>query len=273
MTKLVISIVLYSSDMELLSEVIASLSQACKHTSRTRVLACTLDLVNNNPNDENKEAIWALARCKSTAHLDVMFIDAGSNGGYGAGNNISIRRHKDADYHLVLNPDALVQDDAISSALAFLESNLDVGMLTPKVKGLDGAMHYLCKQNPTLLDMFIRSLSSSLLNRLFQKRNYRYEMRDQNYLDVIKPIPYPTGCFMLFRRTILDRIGGFDEDYFLHYEDADMGRQLSQISQVAYVPNVVVFHKWSRDTHRSWRMRWITIKSGLRYWRKWGGVF
>ncbi len=273
MTKLAISVVLYSSDMALLSEVIDSLSKACIHTSRTCALFCALDLVNNKPDEEDKEAISTLARSSSTGHFSVAFIDAGVNGGYGAGNNISIRRHKDADYHLVLNPDALIQVDALTNALAYLESNLDVGLLTPQVKGLDGAMHHLCKRSPTLLDMFIRSVSSPLLNRLFLQRNFRYEMRDQDYLGVIKPVSYPTGCFMLFRRSVLDRIGGFDEGYFLHYEDADIGRSVSQVSQTAYVPNVVVLHKWSRDTHKSWRMRWITIKSGLRYWRKWGGVF
>ena len=273
MTKLAVSVVLYSSDMVLLNEVIDSLSKACMHASRACELTCALDLVNNKPDDEHKEAISTLARSAATEHLSVAFIDAGVNGGYGAGNNISIRRHKDADYHLVLNPDVLIQEDALTNALAYVESNLDVGLLTPQVKGLDGMMHHLCKRNPTLLDMFIRSISSPLLNRLFLKRNFRYEMREYDYLDVIRPVPYPTGCFMLFRRSILDRIGGFDESYFLHYEDADVGRQISQVSEAAYVPSVVVLHKWSRDTHKSWRMRWITINSGLRYWRKWGGVF
>ena len=121
--------------------------------------------------------------------------------------------------------------------------------------------------------MFLRSVSLSLLNRLFEGRNARYEMRDQDYDDVVRPVPYPTGCFMLFRRSVLDRIGGFDEGFFLHYEDADIGRRLSQVSAAAYVPSVSVLHKWSRDSHKSWRMRWVTIRSGLRYWRKWGGVW
>lgn len=273
MTTLSISVVLYSSDMALLNEAIDSLSKACSHAARTSTLTCTLDLVNNNPDDEHKEAIATLARCAATEHFAVEYVEAGVNGGYGAGNNISIRHHEDADYHLVLNPDVLIQEDSLTNALAYLESNRDVGLLTPQVKGLDGTMHHLCKRNPTLLDMFIRSASSPLLNRLFLQRNFQYEMRDHDYQNVIKPVAYPTGCFMLFRRSVLARIGGFDEGYFLHYEDADIGRSVSQVSQTAYVPSVVVLHKWSRDTHKSWYMRWVTIKSGLRYWRKWGGIF
>jgi GT2 family glycosyltransferase len=273
MTKLAVSVVLYASDLALLAEVIASLALACRHASRASALTCTLDLVNNKPDDEKKAAISALASSASTENFVVSTIEAGVNGGYGAGNNISIRRHEDADYHLVLNPDALVEEDSLTIALAYLESNPDVGLLTPQVRGLDGTMQYLCKRHPTLLDMFIRSMSSPSLNCVFAQRNARYEMRDHDYRSVIRPVPYPTGCFMLFRRSVLGRIGGFDEGYFLHYEDADIGRQVSQASQAAYVPGVVVVHKWSRDTHKSWAMRWVTIKSGLKYWRKWGGVF
>lgn len=273
MTKLTISVVLYSSDMSLLSEVIDTVSKACMYVSHSRPLACELDLINNNPDDKHKEFIAALARSASTEYFSVSFIDSGVNSGYGAGNNISIRRHKDADYHLVLNPDVLVREDALTNALDYLDLNLDVGLLTPQVKGFDGRLYHFCKLHPTLLDMIIRCVSSPVLNHLFLKRNVRYEMRDHDYQSVIKPVPYPTGCFMLFRRSVLERIGGFDEGYFLHYEDADIGRRVGQVSQTAYVPTVLVWHKWSRDSHKSWRMRWITIKSALRYWWKWGGVF
>jgi GT2 family glycosyltransferase len=272
MTKLAISVVLYESDLTLLAQVIDSLTRAHRHASRSFALTCVLDLVNNKPTDEDKGAISELARSASTEGFTVMAVDARVNGGYGAGNNISIRRNKDADFHLVLNPDVLVEEAALTNALAYLESNPDVGLLTPQVRGLDGVLHHLCKRNPTLFDMFIRSVSSTLLNRLFQERNLRFEMREKDYGSVIKPVPYPTGCFMLFRRSILDRITGFDEGYFLHYEDADIGRRVDQVSQTAYVPGVAVLHKWSRDTHKSWRMRWVTIKSGIRYWWKWGGI-
>lgn len=271
--KLTISIVLYSSDIDLLVKAIESLSRACLHASRRFELTCALDLINNNPGDDDKKNIIDLAKSVSTKYMVAAFIDAGFNGGYGAGNNISIQRHNDSDYHLVLNPDVLIQEDSITNALAYLDLNPDVGLLTPQVKGMDGAMHYLCKRNPSLLDMFIRSVSSPLLNHLFRKRNYFYEMRDHDYQSVIKPVLYPTGCFMFFRSDVLSLIGGFDEGYFLHFEDADIGRSVSQVSQTAYVPGVIVLHKWSRDTHKSWHMRWVTIKSGLRYWRKWGGGF
>jgi len=273
MSKLAISIVLYAPDRPLLKEVVDALLQACLQLSATGKWTSALDLVNNNPQEVHRDEIAEIARAASRPQFAVELVEAGVNGGYGAGNNVSIRRHPDVDYHLVLNPDVLVEPDALTRAIAYLTANPAVGLLTPQVKGFDNSRQYLCKQHPTLLDMFIRSASSPRLNRLFAQRNLRYEMRDHDYEQVICPVPYPTGCFMLFRRTVLNRIGGFDEGFFLHYEDADIGRQVSNVSVTAYVPSVAVLHKWSRDSHKSWRMRWITIKSGLRYWHKWGGIW
>lgn len=273
MHKLAVSVVVYSSDLTLLSRVVHSVDKACVFASRTARLICVFDLINNNIHDENKNEIAIIAESASRDGFTVSCVTATSNRGYGAGNNVSFRRHKDATYHLVLNPDVLLSEQALKNALEYMDENLTVGLLTPRVIGFDGNLQYLCKGNPTLLDMFVRSVSSQTLNQIFLNRNIRFEMRDRDYDSVIKPVPYPTGCFMFFRRSVLDRIGGFDEGFFLHYEDADIGRQVSKVSVTAYVPGIVVHHKWSRDTHRSWRMRWITIKSGLRYWRKWGGVF
>lgn len=273
MSKLAISIVLYAPDRLLLKEVVDSLCLACIRLSESGTWTVLLDLVNNNPEETHLNEIAQIARDASTPPLTVELVEAGVNGGYGAGNNVSFRRHPEVDYHLVLNPDVLVEPEALTCALAYLATNPTVGLLTPQVKGFDNARQYLCKENPTLLDMCIRSASSSWLNRLFAHRNRRYEMRDHDYERVISPVPYPTGCFMLFRRSVIDRIGGFDEGFFLHYEDADIGRQVSNVSVTAYVPSVAVLHKWSRDSHKSWRMRWITIKSGLRYWLKWGGIW
>jgi GT2 family glycosyltransferase len=272
MLKLAISIVLYSPDHSLLKEVVDALLQACIQLSTKGEWTSTLDLVNNNPEEANCNEIAQMARAASNSQFTVVVVEAGVNKGYGAGNNVSFRRHTDADFHLVLNPDVLVESDALTCAMDYFATNPAVGLLTPQVKGFDNTRQYLCKQSPTLLDMFIRSASSNWLNRLFALRNLRYEMRDHDYERIMYPVPYPTGCFMLFRRSVIDSIGGFDEGFFLHYEDADIGRQVSNVSVTAYVPSVAVLHKWSRDTHKSWRMRWITIKSGLRYWRKWGGI-
>ena len=138
MTKLAVSIVLYGSDLALLAQAIHSLARACDHAARSFALRCTLDLVNNKPDDARTQAIRDLAGAACTDGLAVTFIDAGVNGGYGAGNNISIRRHADADFHLVLNPDVLVSEASLSNALAYLAANLQSACSRPRCAASTG---------------------------------------------------------------------------------------------------------------------------------------
>jgi GT2 family glycosyltransferase len=151
-----------------------------------------------------------------------------------------------------------------------MNKNPSVGLLTPKIIDFDGMPQYLCKKNPNFLDMTIRAFPFIFPQEFIKKRMDSFEMRNRDYESVISPVPYPTGCFMFFRYSILEAIGGFDERYFLHYEDADIGRSVSCISKTTFVPEVVVLHKWSRDTHRSVRMKIITAISGFKYLWKWG---
>jgi hypothetical protein len=199
-------------------------------------------------------------------------LNAAGNMGYGRGNNLVIEGVR-SDYHLVVNPDLFVDADALLEAVRFMEEHRDVGLLSPAVYGEEGERHYLCKRNPTLLVMFLRSFSPPWLQSKLGFVIDEFEMRDCNYDKAIHPLEYPTGCFMFFRTAPLQAIGGFDPDFFLHYEDADIGRRMLNTSRVVYVPAVRVVHQWARDTHRSLRSKLITVKSGWLYWRKWGGVF
>ena len=63
-----------------------------------------------------------------------------------------------------------------------------------------------------------------------------FEMRACDYAKPIFDVEYPTGSCMFFRTSVLQHINGFDPDYFLHYEDADIGRRILQVAQIRYVP-------------------------------------
>jgi GT2 family glycosyltransferase len=270
--KLVISIVVYSPDLKILEKTLDSLVIACKYCFSRFDLITKIDLINNNPQSDFAQSfLRALRKIKRHHFLKVSILNSKINGGYGYGNNKSINRNFDSDFHLVLNPDVILDKDSLKNAISYMTNNRDIGLITPNVTGMDGAFHYTCKKNPTLFIMFIRCIPG--LKFLFSRINNEYEMRSKNYNKVIKSIQFPTGCFMFFRSSILREIGGFDERYFLHYEDADIGRKLSEISRCDYLPNVRIKHLWSRATHKNFLMRLITIQSGIKYWRKWGGFF
>ncbi len=251
-----------------------ALQEAGRLAKQHYALQLGLSLVDNSSDQaahDNVE-VWLENFRAMVPDWTLQLVRSPGNIGYGRGNNLVIVGAK-SDYHLVVNPDLFVEVNSLVEALRFMEDHSDVGLLTPAVLGEDGERHYLCKRHPTLLIMFLRSFSPLWLQKRLDFVMHEFEMRDCDYEKPIHPVEYPTGCFMFFRTAPLQKIGGFDPDFFLHYEDADIGRRLLQVARAVYVPSVRVVHQWARDTHRSLGSKLGTVRSGWLYWLKWGGVF
>lgn len=268
------SLVLYKPNLPMLERTLHALQAAAIVARQTMSLQLNLTLVDNSDDAllHGRVRDWFGGFRPVIPDWTLDLVRASGNLGYGRGNNLVISQAI-SDYHLVINPDLFVEPDALLKAVEFMQSHLEVGMLSPSVFGEDGERHYMCKRNPTLLVMFLRSFSPAWLQSRLSFVVDEFEMRDCDYRKTIHPVEYPTGCFMFFRTSALQTIGGFDPDFFLHYEDADIGRRMLKIAGVVYVPQVRVVHQWARDTHRSMKAKLITVRSGLLYWQKWGGVF
>jgi nucleoside-diphosphate-sugar epimerase/GT2 family glycosyltransferase len=267
------SLVLYKPDLQIVERTLLALQEAGQVARQQYALQLELTLVDNSDDGvlHGKVVTWLEGFRARVPGWALQLLRAPGNLGYGRGNNLVIANVR-SDYHIVINPDLFVEADAVLEALRFMEVNPCVGLLSPAVFGEDGERHYLCKRYPTLLVMFLRSFAPSWLQSLLGFVIDGFEMRDCDYAKPIYPLEYPTGCFMFFRTAPLKAIGGFDPGFFLHYEDADIGRRMLQNARVVYVPSVRVKHKWARDTHRSLQAMLVTARSGWRYWRKWGGT-
>jgi hypothetical protein len=191
------------------------------------------------------------------------------NIGYGRGNNLVIAGAR-SDYHLVVNPDLFVDATALLEACVSWRTHADVGLLTPAVFGEDGERHYLCKRNPTLLVMFLRSFSPHVAAKEleFLIPSSRCAIATTN-----KPI-HPSNtrpvasCFSAPRRC---RKSAASTPTF----SCTMKTPISAVAccgspAVVYVPSVRVVHQWARDTHRSLGAKLGTVRSGWLYWRQMG---
>ena len=267
------SLVVYKPDFPVLERTLLALQRAAKNARNHYAMHFELTLVDNSCDVAWHERlqVWVKEHSDEWADWTLRVLQAPGNIGYGHGNNLVIEQTQ-SEYHLVINPDLFVEPDALSQAIHFMQSNSDVGLLTPAVFGEDGERHYLCKRNPTLFIMLLRGFAPSWLRSFSQTRLDIFEMRDCNYLSPIERIQYPSGCFMFFRTSSLRQLHGFDPAFFMYLEDADIGRRMLKIARVVYVPAVKVVHQWARGSHRSLRLRWITIQSAFIYWKKWGGI-
>ncbi len=189
------------------------------------------------------------------------------NAGFGRGHNavLPALASEPSDYHFVVNPDITLGDDAISQLCAWMDANPDVVMATPRLLFPDGTEQYTAKRRPTFLALLARQLPLPFLKGV----EAHYLMRDA---DLTKPqeIDFCTGCFFVMRTEAFCEMGGFDENYFMYVEDADITRRAQEYGKVMYVPDAYVYHAWHRDTRRKWKNFWMQVRSMLRYWHKWG---
>ena len=191
-----------------------------------------------------------------------------TNLGYGAAHNIAIREsiYDNIPFHLVINPDIILDAKELDHMLDFVSQNPLVGSLMPKVTYPNGQLQYLCKLLPTPLDVFGRRF---LPASWIAQRNYQYEMRASGY-DKIMNIPYLSGCFMLLRTEAVKQARLFDERFFMYPEDMDLTRHIHRNYLTVYFPHATIIHNHEKASYKSLKMLWIHMVNMCRYFNKWG---
>lgn len=190
------------------------------------------------------------------------------NNGFGAGHNIAIRKaiERNSNFHLVLNADIWWQGDIIEKIKQFMDSNPDVGVLSPKTFYPDGSLQYTCRMLPTPLDMWLRAF---LPEKFSRKRMDKYLLKNHNH-DRQLNCPYLLGSFMFFRIEALKNIGLFDERFFMYPEDIDITRRIHEKYQTLFWPDVSIVHEHQRASRKNLKMFWIHFSNMVRYFNKWG---
>ncbi|PMS15856.1 glycosyl transferase [Trinickia dabaoshanensis] len=234
-----ISVVVYRPDLSLLARTLESLAVACAALERARPgFKAGCWLIDNGGFDSAGEMFETL----SHAGVQCRLVSGHGNVGYGCGHNLAIAEVQ-SRFHLILNPDIDLAEDALVQAFDFLDAHPEAGLLAPRVGDDEGGLQYLCRRYPTLWDLFVRGFMPASVRAAFARRLARYEMRAEiNERDTLWDPPIVSGCFMLFRTDALRALGGFDARYFLYFEDYDLSLRAHRVARVAYVPAVRVVH-------------------------------
>lgn len=266
-----LSIVLYHPDGRVLAEALESIARAAAVLRAATGWGTALWLVDNAEAEAGEEArIRDLVRRSGVeAGMPVAVLSGHGNVGYGAGHNRAIRQGRGA-FHLVLNHDILLDPRALLEGFHFMKSNPDVVLLSPRVSNEAGGQEFICKRTPTLLDLALRGFAPGFLKRRFAGRLARYEMRDLTGEEPVWGVEYAGGAFMLFRRDALEALGGFDERFFLYFEDFDLSKRAAAVGTVAYVPAVRIVHYGGKAARKGWLHIRLFAASALRYFAKHG---
>lgn len=172
------------------------------------------------------------------------------NLGFSKANNQAIRMSK-GEYVLLLNPDTVVEEDTFEKVVSFMDENPDAGGLGCKM--IDGKGKFLPESKrglPTPQVAFYKMIG---LSRIFPKSKKfgRYHL---GYLDndEVNEIEILAGCFMLMRKTVLDKVGLLDEDFFMYGEDIDLSyRIILGGYKNYYYPHTRIIHYKGESTKKS----------------------
>ena len=177
----------------------------------------------------------------------VALIEAPVNGGFAYGNNLGVQHaysEKSPDYVYVLNPDTEVRPGAIGSLVRFLEASPQVGIAGGSFEHLDGRIWPIAFRFPTIFSELSHGLQIGIVSRLLQRWTVAWPMIQLN-----QPTDWICGAAMMIRPAVFDRIGGFDENYFLYFEETDFCNRARQAGYATwYVPESRVMHIMGQST-------------------------
>lgn len=245
------TIVTYKNDVEVLAQAIESFLNT--------KLKVKLYIVDNSGQDYIKNL------CQ---YKGVEYIQTFKNIGFGAAHNLILKKSELlGKYHLVLNPDIRFNCGVIESLYEFMESNIQVGNIIPKVLYPDESLQILPKLLPTPFSLLMRVVpffDFLEINKKYTLENY--SMRTLN-------VPIISGCFSFLRADILKQVGFYDEKYFMYFEDFDLSRRIHLKYKTFYYPEVSIIHEHERGAAKSLRLFRVFVKSAIIYFNKYGWFF
>ena len=221
---------------------------------QTKGVRLSLFVSDNGSDDGTPAAVRA-------AFPDVTVIENGANLGFGAGHN-KVLPLLSSRYHVMINPDITLQEDAVSAMVSYMEDHPEVGLMMPDIRNPDGTRQILPKRDPRW--------SYMILGKFFPAVRRAYCRADEA-MDTPTEIEFCSGCFMLIRTELFKKLGGFDDRYFLYMEDADLSRQVRKEAKVVFFPGAKVTHAWHHESAKSGKALKLHVESGRKYFAKWRG--
>ena len=173
-----------------------------------------------------------------------------TNIGFARANNQAIRTAR-GEYLLLINPDTVVQEDTLRTLLEFMRTHPETGLVGCKVLNPDGTLQLACRRSiPTPWIAFTKISGLSTLfprTRLFGRYNLTYLPENDTY-----PVDAVSGSFMLVRSSVVDEVGGLDEQFFMYGEDLDWCYRITQAGwSIEYVHTTSIIHYKGESTRRS----------------------
>lgn len=193
------------------------------------------------------------------------------NKGFGFGHNANLLETD--GYGIIFNPDIILAENHLFEMVDHLREHPDCALLAPKILNEDGTTQYLIRNHLDVFDYMLRFIPFRFVKKMFNGRLAKFECRDlsdeeDSYVRMI------SGSFMVIDLMKFNEIQGFDDRYFMYFEDNDLCRKMEQAGYKAlYSPRFSVVHLYERGAVKSRKLFFIFLQSMRKYFQKWGWQF
>ena len=237
MEKIDLSIIIVSfNTKELLRNCIESV---IKNTEKVKYEIIVVDNASKDGSTELVNGFSKINRFK--------LIENKTNMGFGHANNQGMKECS-GKYILLLNSDTLIKNNAIEKMISWMELNPKVGVASCALLNNDGSIQGTGGYFPSLIRVFswmtIQDIPfiDNLIKPFHPMRSKSFRKGDAFFKEE-KELDWVTGAFFLIRRKVIDKVGYFDEDYFMYTEEVDYCYRIKMAGwKIYYVPTPSVIH-------------------------------
>jgi GT2 family glycosyltransferase len=178
----------------------------------------------------------------------VLVVENGANLGFAKGNNAGIRASK-GEYVLILNPDTIIHEGSLDKFVSFAERHTEAGAFGCRVLNPDGSYQISARPFPTVWRFWIAGLYLRALGNLsgaFASDTYPRWKGDSE-----RAVDWQSGCSVMLRGDLLKRLGGFDEQFFYHFEEVDLCYRVRKEGfPIVFTPEATITHLGGQSVGR-----------------------
>ena len=169
---------------------------------------------------------------------------------------------------IIVNPDVEIVGDSIDKMIDVLEQDQSIGSVGPKILNLDGSTYPSARAIPSISN----GIGHALFANLWPSNPWTASYHSQAHIsDEAVETGWVSGACLAIRRETFESLQGFDESYFMYFEDVDLGYRLRKLGYTnLYVPEVSITHIGGESTkaikktmlriHHESAMRFIQVK-------------
>jgi GT2 family glycosyltransferase len=195
----------------------------------------------------------------------VSLIASAVNLGFAAANNLGFARAR-GRHLLLLNPDAVPAPGALARSVQLMDADPRIGVGGGRLVGADGSAQPSARTFPGLLTEVFTFTGLSAR----YPRSRLFGRLDRTWADPSRPadVDWVPGAYAIIRRSALDAVGGFDERFFLYYEEVDLCRRMKAAGfAVRYWPDVVIMHHGGASARTVQGLALTSSGTQLALWR------